>query len=144
MFGLVPFNFREINRSDDSLTSFINDFFELDKNYFNTIYSIKADIKDLGDKFIVEAEMPGINKEDIGLNIKDDTLVLSYKMKQKEEDKKDNFVRRERRYGEYKRSFYIQDIDREKVDAKYENGILKVELPKLEEKKNKNMNIEIK
>jgi HSP20 family protein len=143
MFGLVPFNFRGVSKRDDSLDNFFNDFFEIDKNFFGETYSIKADIKDDGDKYILEAEMPGIDKKDIGLNIKDDQLVLSYKTESDNETKKDNYIRRERKYGQFSRSFYIEDVDTEKIDAKYENGILKVTLPKLTEKQKKDIDIEI-
>ena len=86
---------------------------------------------DKGDKFVLEAELPGFQKEDIDIHVEGNTLTISAQHKEESEEKKEGkFVRRERKYGSFTRSFDISDIDQAKINASYDNGILSVELPK--------------
>ena len=86
--------------------------------------------------YSIEISAPGFEKNDFKVRIEDGVLTVSgeHKMEKNEENK--NFVRKEFNYGSFSRSFNMVDlIDEEKVDAKYENGILKLELPKSEKAK---------
>ena len=95
------------------------------------VSSFRTDVLDKGDRFVLEAELPGFQKEDIDIHVDGNTLTISAQHKEESEEKKDGkFVRRERKYGSFTRSFDISDIDQAKINASYDNGILSVELPK--------------
>lgn len=127
MYGLTPFG-----RNAFDLFNLWND---LDKDMFSGSMSVnacKTDIRDAGDKYVMESELPGFEKEDISLDINGDYLIISAERKFESEQKDDNnkYIRRERRFGSYKRSFDISDVDAEAITAQYKNGILSLELPK--------------
>jgi len=127
MFGLTPFEKSSYDLFD-AFHSFENDFFG-----GNTLRSFKTDIKDMGDSYIMEAELPGFDKGDISLDISGSTLTLSaeHKAENSEKDGSGNYVRRERTFGSYQRSFDISGIDADKMEAEYKNGILCLTMPKL-------------
>ena len=128
MFGMIPFD-----RRDDNLFDLFDNF---EKKFFgNTNASLPAfrtDIRDQGDKFLLEAELPGFQKEDISLDVKDGILTIKaeHKENKDEKDDKGNYVRRERRYGSFTRSFDVSGIDEGAITAAYNNGILELNLPK--------------
>ena len=94
----------------------------------------KTDVTDEGDHYLLEADLPGIDKKDIHLDISGDTLTVHAERRSKveEKDKKDKIIRMERSYGSYSRQFDVSGIDTEKIKAKYENGVLKLTMPKKE------------
>ncbi|MDO4862578.1 MAG: Hsp20/alpha crystallin family protein [Ruminococcus sp.] len=125
MYGMTPFG-----RNAFDLFNIWND---LDKNYDSMpVNACKTDIKDAGDKYVMESELPGFEKEDIKLDINGEFLVISaeHTTESEEKDDKTKYIRRERRFGSYKRSFDISDVDAEAISAEYKNGILTIELPK--------------
>lgn len=134
MFMLTPFE-RKTNL-------FFDDFFDdFDRSFFATSphhmappkeMPIKTDIKDIGTGYLLEAELPGFAKEDISVDIDENRLVISaQKTKENDETDKDGkYIRKERYFGSYKRSFNLDGIDAENVSAKFENGILALNLPK--------------
>ncbi len=139
MFALTPFE----KRSYD----LFNAFHDFEDDFFKSqqLRSFKTDIRDDGDKFVLEAELPGFDKQDIKLDITGDTLTLSAEHKAETEDKnKDNYIRRERTFGSYQRSFDLTGIDTDKIAAEYKNGILELTLPKLAETKPETRRLEIK
>ena len=92
----------------------------------------------------VEADLPGVKKEDISVDTKDNVLTISGERKHKEEVKKDDYYKLESSYGKFQRSFTLpKDVDSENIQASCENGVLEVTIPKLaiEDKKKK---IEVK
>lgn len=105
---------------------------------------ISTDIVDSGDAFELTAELPGCKKEDIAISIEDELLTLSAEHKQESEEKKPNYVRRERFCGSYKRSFNISGIDAEHIEASYCDGVLNVKLPKRKEEIPASRTIEIR
>ena len=132
-----------------TIDRFFNDpFFDFDRRFFApakaTPSSFKTDIKDNGDSFLLEAELPGFKKEDISLDIDGDILTLTAKRTESKEEKDGKYLRRERSYGEYSRSFDISEINVEKADATYENGILTLTLPKKVIEQKKNLKLEIR
>jgi HSP20 family protein len=148
MFGLVPFrSSTPSQRKNDllNLRDFIDDFFYNDSDFFsrNTTNSMKVDIKEAKKEYLLEAEIPGVEKKDIKVNMKDDILTISVEKDESKEEKTDNYIRKERRYGSYSRSFNVDNINSGKIDAKYENGILKLTLPKKEKVEPKENSIEI-
>ena len=96
---------------------------------------MKVDIKDTGKEYVLETEIPGVNKEDIGIEIDENKLVISVEKKEDKEEKKENYIRKERRNFSMTRSFSLDNVDSEKVSAKYENGLLILNLPKKQESK---------
>ena len=90
-------------------------------------------------------DIPGFKKDEISVETKDGYLTITAEKKDEvnEDDKEKNYIRRERTYGKYQRSFYLGDLDEENIDASFENGMLKIEVPKKEEVDSKKV-IEIK
>lgn len=104
-----------------------------------------VDIYEDENSVIIKAELPDVDQKDIEVNIEDNTLVLRGERKQDQSIKKENYHRIERYYGSFQRSFALPlSIDREKVKASCEKGILTIILPKREETKPKQINVEVK
>lgn len=148
MFGIVPFrrNDELVTRSNPfDFVSIFDDFFNdsLTPAFFTSSNPIKADISETDKEYVLEADMPGAKKEDIKLELRDGVLTIGVEHNEEKDEKKDNYVRKERRYGSYSRSFRVDGVDQEKVSASYKDGVLKVNLPKLEEAAPKSHRIDI-
>ncbi len=92
---------------------------------------------------MIDAELPGIDKKDITVDVKGKRLTLGGERREDEEIKEENRYRRERRYGRFERTFSMPfEIASETVTAKYENGILRLEIPKPEEQQQKQITIQ--
>ena len=120
MFGMIPFE-----RHDDNMFDMFDNF---QKKFFNDsnakLPAFRTDIRDQGDKFLLEAELPGFQKEGIL------TIRAEHKESEEEQAKKGEYVRRERRYGSFARTFDVSGIDESGITAAYHNGILELTLPK--------------
>jgi HSP20 family protein len=103
---------------------------------------MRSDIYEEDDNYVVEMDIPGFNKEDLLVDYNNGYLNIIAK-KETEQEKNKNYIRRERYYGEYKRSFYVGDIDESLIKANFENGILKVIFPKKQLEDNSKKVIEI-
>ncbi len=116
-------------------------FDELEKSLINqgssSAISFKTDIRDTGDEIELKADLPGFNKEDIDVSIDGDILSIkaSRKSEHDEKDNDGNYIRRERSFGSYSRSFDVSNIDIENINAKYEDGVLTLDMPKHVEEK---------
>ena len=128
MFGMLPFE-RGNDNTFDTFDRFMHNFFD---NSNTTLPAFRTDIRDAGDKFILEAELPGFDKEDIHLDLKDGILTIAAEHKENadQKDDKGNYIRRERRYGSFSRSFDVTGIDENGITAAYKNGVLELSLPK--------------
>lgn len=104
---------------------------------------MKCDIYEKDDIYNVEVDIPGIKKEDIKIELNKGTLTITAESKKEEVDKSKKYLHRERRmYGKVQRSFYLGDIDDENIKATFNDGILKIEIPKkLEEETKKYIDI---
>lgn len=92
-----------------------------------------ANIKEEETKYHVELSAPGYKREDIKVSVEDDTLTITGEVKIENEETKENYVKREFRSGNFKRSFNLNGmVNTDKIDAKYIDGILKIDLPKVE------------
>lgn len=108
---------------------------------------MKCDIYEKDNVYHLEMDIPGFDKSDVNIEIDDNDYLTITAEKTEENDSSDddkNYIRKERRTGKYQRSFYIGGIDKDKIDASFENGILKVMMPKKEEVKSPNKTIEIR
>jgi HSP20 family protein len=96
------------------------------------VHTFNTDISDNGDSYVIETDLPGMKKEDINIDIAGGTLTITAlrHSNYEKEDKKKSYVRVERSYGSYSRSFDITGIDEEGITAKYDNGVLTLNLPK--------------
>ena len=116
---------------------------EMERRFFGPHYDdffrapelaeFKTDVTDEGDHFLLEADLPGFNKEDIHLDLNGDTLTVHAERHSKVEHKeKDKVVRLERSFGSYSRSYDISNINTEGIKAQYTDGVLRLTLPKKE------------
>lgn len=117
---------------------------EFEKNFFgvpfgaffdsNELAEFKTDVIDEGNHYLLEADLPGFEKKDINLDVNGDVLTVKAERHSKleEKDKKDKIIRVERSYGSYSRQFDVSGVDTDKIKASYENGVLKLILPKKE------------
>ena len=103
-----------------------------------------VDISENENAFVLKAELPGVNREDINIDINNKTLTLKGEKKFEEKTEKENYVRVDRRYGSFSRTFTLSDkVDTENVKAAYKDGVLEVTLPKKEEAKPKEIKVEV-
>jgi HSP20 family protein len=120
---------------------FSNDLFNWDSNFANSGNSIPSvNIKETPDSFLVEMAAPGMDKKDFKIEIDGSALTISSE-KQNESEEKDgeNFNRREFSYQSFYRTFHLpkEVVNADKIEAKYENGILRLEIAKRDEAKQK-------
>ena len=121
-----------------------DDFFGLERpaaRYQRTNASdiMKTDVKEFETGYELDISLPGYKKEDIQAELKDGYLTINAQTSQNNDEKDDKtgkYIRRERYYGSCSRSFYVgEDVKQEDVKAKFEDGVLKLSIPKIEAKK---------
>ena len=130
MFELIPFD-----RHTRNMTSFdpFRMLDEMDRHFFSgapTVSAFRTDVVDTGDAFKLEAELPGFKKEDIKIDIENDCLTISAERSADNKDEKENYIKRERFYGSFSRSFDVSGINVDGIEAAYNDGVLTVTLPK--------------
>lgn len=104
-----------------------------------------VDVFEDAERFIVRAELPGMKSSDVNVSIENSTLTISGERKLESEEKKDNYLRIERRYGSFRRSFQLPNtVDAAKISAEMKDGMLTVTLPKRIEVQPKQIKIEVK
>ena len=149
MFEMVPFRKNNnMAKRGDYFDQMFNNFF--DDDFFSPMSTMnfmgnnfRVDLKEKDNQYVVEADLPGISKDSINIDYYNNYLTISAKREDNAEDNDENYVRRERRYGEFKRCFYIDNIDESKIDATFKDGVLKVSIPKLEKGKDNKRKIDI-
>lgn len=132
MYTLIPYrNNNELTRRNNGWfsDSLFDRFFDMGDWFGSSAF--RVDVKDLGDKFELQAELPGVKQDDIDLSIKDDTLTISAEFKNENKDERNNYVYSERRSGKFMRSFDVSGIDQQAISADYTDGVLSVMLPKV-------------
>ena len=146
MFEIIP-----IERRNRHVTTYdpFREMEEFERRFWGNssmTAAFRTDVEDTGDALKLEAELPGFDKEDIQIDLDNDTLTISaeHNSDKKEEDKKRNFVKRERFYGSFTRSFDVTGIDVDRIDAAYNNGVLTLTLPKKQENIPVSRRLEIK
>lgn len=116
------------------LDSIFDHFFSPSTASAPGFFNPRVDIKDKGDQFIIAAELPGVEKNDIHLELHNGLLTLSAEVKQDDkEEKEGRVIRQERRYGKFQRSFTVGDaVHQDDIRASFENGVLTITAPKVE------------
>ena len=122
-----------------------DDFFD-DASFRKEKNLMKTDIRELSDRYVVDIDMPGFDKDNISLSLNNGYLEVSASVDKEDNHDDEKFLHRERFYGECSRSFYVGDgIIESDICAEFKNGILKIEIPKKEVKNNDQVRqIEIK
>ena len=119
----------------------IDDFFDdfipsVDR--FSKSNQMKCDIYEKDGKYNIEMDIPGYDKKDISIEVDNDVLTVTASKEKEENDESKNYIRRERYYGTFSRSFNLgNDVDLENIDAEFVKGMLKITIPKTEEKSSK-------
>ena len=133
MFGITPYERRNNAMTYDPFKAFDNFEREFFKN--GMMAEFKTDIRDNGKEYELLADLPGFRKEDINIELDDTCLTIQAerRFENEEKDKKGNYVRRERSYGSFSRSFDVSGIEVSAIKASYEDGVLKLVLPKKQE-----------
>lgn len=144
MAGLIPFGsdrYPSLFGNRGLLSrDFLGELFDMD-----TFSSFRVDIIDLGDKYEIDAEMPGLNRENIEVTVRDGHLTISATMDEQKKTEKENYVMSERRMGSMSRSFVVGDVKDDEISGEYKDGVLKLTLPKSgESPEDKTKKIEIK
>lgn len=137
MAGLVPFN----KKRDELANTGFEDFYNMLDDFFTDGWGVKRslasdtfkiDVKEDEKCFYIEAELPGIKKEEVNIDLDDGRLQITVTRDEKVENEKKNFIHRERRYCSMQRSMFLADADAAQIKAKLENGELKITVPKKE------------
>jgi HSP20 family protein len=103
-----------------------------------------VDIYEEGDNIIMKSEMPGMSKEDVEVNLTDDTITISGTKKKEEKVEKKDYYHLERSFGSFKRSFALpSEVQSDKAKASFKDGVLEVTIPKSEEAKKKEKKLKI-
>lgn len=129
MFELMPFG-----RENRNLWNYFDD---MEKSFFNSFQNglsrVRTDVLDKGDRYVLEAELPGFDKKDIHIGVQNNCLTIQAQHSEKQEQKDEEngrYICRERSYGSYSRSFDLSGIKEDEIKASYDNGILTVTMPK--------------
>ena len=129
MYSMIPFG--RMNTSwNDLFDDFERRMFPADRG---ELPAFRSDIRDEGDHFLLEADLPGFRKEDIDLDVKDGVLTISAKHQADDRTAADNYICRERRTGSFSRSFTLDGIQEDAIRASYQDGVLELILPKRQE-----------
>ena len=137
MKGLMPFE--RGNREIANLHNMIDDFFDdfWVGNRSSSMGNFKMDVREEEEKYIVEAELPGIEKEDIKLEFDDGMLRIIAEKEEKIEEENENYIHKEIRKGFMERSIYLVNSTEVGIKAKLKKGVLKIEIPKVKDKENR-------
>ena len=132
-------NLVRYNNPFNLVGSFFNDFPSYNpKRSFAPL----VDIYEKDDNFFIEAQIPGVKKEDINIEVKNGQLFISAESCKENEINEDKYYRKEISKGKFVRSFYLPDsVDKDNLKANFNNGILKIEIPKAEKEKPKQISI---
>ena len=132
MFELIPFDRRGSRVSAYDPFRMLD---EMERSFFGgnnhpAMSTFRTDVTDTGDAFVLDAELPGFKKEDIKIDVENDCLTISAERKLDEEEKQKNFIKRERFYGSFSRSFDVSGVNVDGIEAAYNDGVLKLTMPK--------------
>jgi HSP20 family protein len=125
-----------------NLDEALNELMGWNKGGIMRSWAPDVDIAENPDSYEIHAELPGMREEDINITLNNNVLTVSGEKKREVKEEKDNFVRVERSYGKFERSFSLpNNITAERVAANYSDGVLKITLPKAEEAKSRTIKV---
>jgi len=137
--------FRDLNVLQERMNRLFDDAgrgYRSDEPAATTTWSPAVDIYETDNEIVVKAELPGVDRKDINLNLENNVLTLKGERRFEKETKEENYHRIERAYGGFSRSFSIPaTVDEERIRADYKDGILKIALPKKEQVRPKQIKI---
>jgi HSP20 family protein len=141
---MVPFDFEQMRREMDRLW---DSFFEgrgRRRGEEEAEWYPSLDVAETKNDIVVKAELPGMDQKDIDISLSNGVLTIKGQKKQEKEEKEENYHLIERSYGSFTRSIQLPgDVQSDKINATYKNGVLKVTLPKSEEAKKKEIKIKV-
>ena len=140
MFGLTPY------RSNYYVSAYdpFKEMEEFERRFFGQrTPAMKTDIRETENAYILESDLPGFSREDIHAEINNGYLTIRAEHKSENEDKNESYLRRERSYGSFSRTFDLDGIDAEAITASFKNGVLTLELPKMQQKVEEARKVEI-
>ena len=132
MFDLRPYR----GTSSDITYDPFHNFEEFERRFFGEPFfrrgEFRTDLIDEGENLVLEADLPGFDKKDIHLDLLENTLTINAERRSSHESgsKDEKYLHMERSYGKYSRAFDVSAIDTDSIRAKYENGVLKLTMPK--------------
>lgn len=142
MFSMIPYRSNRhvaVRNNENYFNPFSDDFFRafFGDDFANGMLSaerpLKVDVRDEGDHYLLEADMPGINRENVHVDVNDGVLTIAAEINDTKESQEDGrYVYRERCYGRTSRSFNLDGIRDEDITAEFKDGVLKLNLPKME------------
>jgi len=147
MFEMMPFRRpgshlrRRADYFDHLFDNFFADFMPVAVDA--KLKPFKVDVKENENEYVVEADLPGIKKEAIEIEYENNYLTITAKTEEGKDEEKENYLRRERYWGQFQRRFFIDNINKEGIDASFKDGVLKIVLPK-EQPGKENKKIDIK
>lgn len=136
--GLTPFR----RRMDSLFDDFFGDLFDGSQTDLARGWNPKVDIFEEDDQFVVKAELPGVQKDKIAIDINGRVLTVKGERASENEVKEKNYYRRECAYGTFQRSFTLpNETDSEQIKAEYKDGVLRVSIPKPEARQPKKITV---
>jgi len=134
-------NFR--NPMNHFFDDFFGDLFRGERSDLNRGWNPKVDIFEEADQIVMTAELPGVEKDNIAVDVNGRVLTVKGERSSDSEVKEDNYYRRERSYGKFERSFTLPaETDSEKIKAEYKDGVLTLNIPKSESGKTKPITVQ--
>jgi len=104
-----------------------------DEDFLSNGSRLTVDVREEEDSYVLEAELPGLSEKDIDVKVDNGLLHISAGKEEKKEQKSEGYLLKERRSSSYHRTFVLpKDVDREKIDANFTNGLLTLSIPKVE------------
>ncbi len=129
MSGLIPFNSRNgLLNFGNMLDDFFTENWLPSRSLLRDTF--KIDVEENGQEFLIHAELPGIAKDEINLDLNDGRLTISVNRTEDVNEEKKNYIHRERRVSSMSRSVYLADAAAENIGAKLDNGVLTITVPK--------------
>lgn len=133
---------RSLIKGSGFFPSALDDFFKPWNDWFETVGPVRrmtvppVNIIENNDQFLVSMAAPGFKKDDFNIDVEGNMITISLEKEESKEEKEDRYTRTEYNYSSFSRSFTLpEDVNQEKIEATYENGVLKLALPKKEEVK---------
>ena len=133
MFSMIPYRTHSINRAPmtrDLFNPFDDDFF---RGFFGDSRlngTFRVDVKDEGDHYQLEAELPGVDKDHVHIDVENGVMTISAETDESREENRDSYVYRERRTGSMRRAFNLEGIEEDGISAACKDGVLTLTLPK--------------